>query len=102
MAKREDVCPNHTDRPATTRCHQCHKPACEECTVVTEDGRFCSTQCARAYADFREAGKGAAKPGRSKLRLIAGAILLLAVLLVVGAKVLNIEVCKKILDSLVP
>jgi hypothetical protein len=63
MAKRDEKCLNHPDRPAVTRCRACHKPLCEECVVATADGKFCSQQCARRSADFRAHAAGAKGKG---------------------------------------
>lgn len=42
---RVSYCLAHQDRPTTTRCSTCLKPICEECTLVTDQGNFCSTEC---------------------------------------------------------
>ena len=38
-------CLRHQERVATSRCSACLKPLCEDCTQVTDQGQFCSTEC---------------------------------------------------------
>jgi hypothetical protein len=45
IEQRLSYCLKHQDRPTDTRCAACLKPICEECTVVTESGKFCSQEC---------------------------------------------------------
>lgn len=49
MARRVDqrlsFCLAHQDRPTDTRCAACLKPICEECTLVTDQGKFCGNEC---------------------------------------------------------
>ena len=44
----------HTGRPSVTRCKQCSKPLCAECRHITENGIFCSDECARSGEVFKE------------------------------------------------
>ncbi len=37
----------HTGRPAVTRCKQCGRPLCSQCRKVTDEGIFCSDECAK-------------------------------------------------------
>ncbi len=49
MARKVDqrlsFCLAHQDRPTDTRCAACLKPICEECTLVTDQGKFCGNEC---------------------------------------------------------
>ena len=42
-------CSIHVDRPAVSHCVQCSRPVCYECRMITEDGTFCSDNCASQY-----------------------------------------------------
>ncbi len=44
----------HTGRPAVTRCKQCGRPLCSSCRKVTEEGIFCSEECARTAKIYAE------------------------------------------------
>ena len=97
---REEVCINHPDRPATLRCHQCHKPLCDECQRKDGNGVFCSVTCSQKYQEFRAAYGDKAKPLKVKggvLKKLIGLIIAVLVVLFVGAKVLKIGVCIKLL-----
>jgi len=88
-AKRTEMCINHPDRAAATRCAACHKPICEECIVSTAEGKFCSQQCAQRTADFRKhstAGKKAGSSVMSFVKLIV-AVVIVAVVAYVGYRV---------------
>lgn len=50
MAK---ACINHQDQPAVTMCHQCHKPICKSCVMVTPQGSFCSSECSIVYREMK-------------------------------------------------
>lgn len=43
--ERQSYCLKHQERPTDTRCAACLKPICEECTLVTESGKFCGNDC---------------------------------------------------------
>ncbi len=45
MEQRLSFCLAHQDRPTDTRCAACLKPICEECTLTTEEGKFCGNDC---------------------------------------------------------
>lgn len=78
-------CANHSSQPAVTMCHQCHKPICKSCTMVTPHGSFCSSECSVIFREFKEkmkASVGARKHGLGMkviiiLFLIAGALVLI-------------------------
>jgi hypothetical protein len=57
MAK---TCLNHKDQTAVTMCHQCHKPICKSCTMVTSHGSFCSSECSIIFREFRDKMKAGA------------------------------------------
>ena len=42
---RLSYCLKHQDRVTDKRCSTCLKPICEECTLGTELGNFCSQDC---------------------------------------------------------
>ncbi|MGB9642233.1 MAG: hypothetical protein ACP5JO_08405 [Candidatus Ratteibacteria bacterium] len=44
----------HTGRPAVTRCKQCGRPLCSFCRKITEDGIFCSDECAKTAKLYAE------------------------------------------------
>ncbi|MBT3377798.1 MAG: hypothetical protein HN742_40445 [Lentisphaerae bacterium] len=65
MAKMSgQVCLNHTDREAVTRCETCFKPLCEECILSANDVDFCSGDCAGNYSDSAERMSGQADRAR--------------------------------------
>ena len=45
VEQRLSYCLKHQDRLTDTRCAACLKPICEECTLVTEHGKFCGSEC---------------------------------------------------------
>ncbi|MEW6282867.1 MAG: B-box zinc finger protein [Candidatus Eremiobacterota bacterium] len=47
-------CLKHQDRPTETRCTSCLKPICQECTVITPDGKYCSETCHQNALTSRE------------------------------------------------
>lgn len=60
MAKRPSYCVRHQERPTETRCSGCLKPICQDCTLVTEVGTFCGSDCYEkrvAYNDRAESLK---------------------------------------------
>ena len=62
------TCVNHKDQPSATMCHQCHKPICTSCSLVTPQGTFCSPECVILNRDFKEKMKADKEPqGMSKL-----------------------------------
>lgn len=81
MAKR---CLSHPNQPAITMCHQCHKPICKSCTMVTPHGSFCSSECSIIFREFREKLKASAAARKGGL----GLKLVLALFLVMGVFVL--------------
>ena len=55
MAKISDqVCLNHVDRQAVSRCATCFRPLCEGCVIDHADGHFCSQLCMDNYAESDE------------------------------------------------
>ena len=77
MAK---TCANHREQPAVTMCHQCHKPVCTSCTVVTPLGRFCSPECGLLHREFKDKFKA----GAPKKQTGAAIALVVLILLMVG------------------
>ncbi len=81
MAK---TCLNHREQPAVTMCHQCHKPICKSCTMVTPHGSFCSSECSIIFREFKEKMKASAAARKPSL----GLRLIVLLLLVAGAFIL--------------
>jgi len=81
MAK---MCTSHGNQPAVTMCHQCHKPICKSCTMVTAHGSFCSSECSIIFREFKEKMKASASARKSGM----GLKLVVVLLLVVGAFIL--------------
>ena len=82
MAK---TCMNHRDRPASTMCHQCHKPICRSCVVVTPTGSFCSSECSVSFRLIKTKLGGGKKKETSmtgKMVLLVGSSIILLVMLV--------------------
>lgn len=102
---RQAMCFTHTERPAETRCRTCQKPICSECIKSDSAGQFCSFECAEKAKDFQQrdntqimkAGKGGGV--KALVKSVVGLVGLAAVLVFVGAKFLNIEICLKILKK---
>lgn len=44
------VCLNHPEIPAVTRCETCFKPLCEDCILLENGVQFCSGTCAENYS----------------------------------------------------
>jgi B-box zinc finger len=84
MAKRDELCLNHSDRPATTRCSSCHKPVCDECVVASGGGKFCSQACADRTANFQAHAAGVkGKGGGGKMvKLVVKVVILTVIVLV--------------------
>ena len=63
MAESEEFvvhCDRHPHRTAVSSCNlqSCSKPICADCKTVTEDGTFCSVECASIYHSlFAHEGK---------------------------------------------
>ena len=49
-----DYCKFHPNKVAHVRCKTCHIPLCEDCTVASEIGVFCSEECFLKTKDFQE------------------------------------------------
>ncbi len=84
MAK---TCVNHREQPAVTMCHQCHKPVCTTCTVVSPLGRFCSPECNLLHREFKDRFK-AAPPKRQAGA--AAVLVILVVLTLAGAGAIHV------------
>lgn len=74
------MCLVHKDAPATVMCHQCHKPICKKCVIVTGTGSFCSSECVGSNRTFHERMQKSA-PGR---RFAIPSLLTIIVVLVVA------------------
>ena len=77
----EQMCVVCHDRPAAFRCIQCHKPVCDDCAFKTENGAFCSRQCAGAYREFQQAQgrKAGGKKSGGLLKTLVVLIVLAAI-----------------------
>lgn len=69
------------DKAAAFRCIQCHKPACEDCAFKTENGAFCSRECATNYREFARAQARAPKRSGGLLKPLIGLIIIAAIVL---------------------
>jgi hypothetical protein len=94
MAK---TCLNHKDQTAVTMCHQCHKPLCKSCTMVTSHGSFCSSECSILFREFREKMKagGPQKSGAGKKLVFFILLLVAAVILIHLAATNGVEIARK-------
>lgn len=75
MAK---TCYKHKNEPSATMCHQCHKPLCKSCVMVTPSGSFCSSECSVLYREMKEKLGGGKKKGGSGKKLLAFLLLIIA------------------------
>ena len=96
------VCVNHTNREATSRCTSCHKPSCDDCIVKADGAVYCSSRCAEAAAKFNKNFKPEQGPGffgnlKNTIVGLVGLAFLAAVVVFIGAKVLNIGLFKSLL-----
>ncbi len=101
----DSLCINHTSRPASNRCFTCHKPICDECAVKTSNGTFCSEDCQSKYLKFNATYQASSKGGLfAKLKQWIAYLLFLAaaaaVIIFVGAKVMDMKLFKNILKGL--
>ncbi len=58
-------CINHPNRDAFLRCNQCWKPLCNDCVLRSNDGVYCSPECAHKGEEFKI--KAAQNTSRSSL-----------------------------------
>ena len=59
-------------------CHQCHKPLCKSCVMVTPGGSFCSSECSVLYREMKEKLGGGKKTGGAGKKFILFILLLVA------------------------
>ncbi len=95
-------CVRHPDRPASARCHSCHKPVCADCVVQEGSNTFCSKTCRDNYVRFHGRYTPEGKPGcLSKLKNLVVGVLALAVFgglaVYAGAKLLHVSLCIELL-----
>ncbi len=92
------VCVNHSSQPAVTMCHQCHKPICKSCTMVTPHGSFCSSECSVINREFKSKMK-AGQPKKGSAGKVVVLLVLLAILVIGGihmaAKMGGVEAAKR-------
>ena len=96
------ICVNHTSRTATARCATCHKPICDECVVKSGGSVYCSQVCADNAAKFAANFRPTGGPGfftslKNLVVSLVGLAFVLAVVVLIGAKVLNVGFCQKLL-----
>ncbi|HOX40389.1 MAG TPA: B-box zinc finger protein [Candidatus Brocadiia bacterium] len=78
-----DTCINHPNKPAMTRCIQCHKPVCDECTVSGFYGSFCSNACQQKYKDYAQRKEAMEQQAQAhKGSGLLGKLIVLAVVIV--------------------
>jgi hypothetical protein len=98
------VCVNHPDRVATERCATCHKPVCGECVVKARNSVYCSRTCADNAAKFAgykpESGPGLLATIKSWITCLVGLTFLAGMLVLIGAKVLNLGFCQTLLKKI--
>jgi len=81
MAGSNKNCLVHKEQPSVAMCHQCHKPICKSCVMVTPVGSFCSSECSIIYKEMKaKLGQTGKKKGGG-----AGMVLVFVVLLIVAA-----------------
>lgn len=71
------TCANHEKEAASASCHQCQKPLCKQCVMVTPAGTFCSSSCSMLHREMKGMGD------RKKKGSGMGAKLVLTILCVV-------------------
>jgi len=99
----EKTCINHPDRSAVARCITCHKPLCQECTISTSAGKFCSRTCADKAADFKAGYKGPIKVKAPLIhRLLKTVFVVVVIIVALGIvnRFKHIPVIGKFLDDL--
>ncbi len=97
---RQEFCINHPDRPAQTRCRQCHKPICSTCIKSDAGGQFCSFQCSEAYKDFQARERPKDKRGMNMISKLVLLVVIAAVVVFLGATVFKNPACKSILKMI--
>jgi hypothetical protein len=98
-------CIHHPDRPATARCHSCHKPVCADCVVQNGANTFCSSTCRDNYVRFYGRYTPESRPGcLNKLKNLLVTLIALTILagvaVLVGALWLHIGFCQGLLQAL--
>ncbi len=71
-------CANHPNAPSVTVCHQCQKPICKSCVMVTTTGTFCSSECSIISKELR-AREGGGKKKKSGAGMALAFLLLVVV-----------------------
>ena len=73
-------CANHPNAPSVTVCHQCQKPICKSCVMVTTTGTFCSSECSIINKELRhkQGGGGGRKKGGKGMAVIFVVLLAIA------------------------
>src|SRR5437773_6246386 len=73
-------CANHPNAPSVTVCHQCQKPICKSCVMVTTTGTFCSSECSIISKELRlKAGGGGGRRKGGGAGMVAVFVVLLAI-----------------------
>ena len=100
VEQRLSYCLKHQDRITDTRCAACLKPICEECTVTTEAGKFCSNDCyeKRLQSDQRVAAikeRDERDRGPAMMRMLLGWAIKLLILVALYFLFQNLPVAWK-------
>lgn len=94
------VCVNHPQQSAVARCVTCNKPVCSSCVVKADGRTFCSGTCRdnhAKYSGYKPAKEGLIASLMSYVKLIIALVVIAAIAVFVGAKVLNLGFCQSIL-----
>lgn len=94
------VCVNHPQQAAVARCVTCNKPVCSSCVVKADGRTFCSERCQENHAKF--SGYKPAKEGffanlLSYVKLLIALAVIGAIVVFIGAKVLHLGLCERLL-----
>lgn len=73
----QKYCVSHPNAPSVSHCHQCHKPLCKSCVMVTPAGSFCSSECSIIYKEMKaKLGGGGRKKGGNAAKVLMFVVLL--------------------------
>ena len=78
----EKMCLRHRQTPSSTMCHECHKPICRSCIMVTPVGSFCSSECDIMFREMKKRIPKASKVPGGKAVLLGLCLVVLAFFLI--------------------
>jgi len=89
------ICINHPTINADARCVCCHKPICGACVIKQGGATYCSEACIQNAASFHSKFRPDRGPGffgtiKNMIVSLVGLTFVLAVIVLLCAKVLNI------------